>query len=81
MSPVEPRPVVMGTIGLPSIEGMDGLGFLPKLPAAFNLAGANRLPLTAPSAARNERRFQPNFKFMRSFLVRSFANLFIGRAD
>src|ERR1700736_1231385 len=65
MSPVEPRPVVMGTMGLPSTEGMGGLDFLPKMPAAFNSAGANRPPLAAPSAARNERRFQPNFKFMR----------------
>ena len=68
MSPVEPRPVVMGTIGLPSTGGMEGLSFLPKMPAALNSAGANRPPQTAPSAARNERRFQPNFRFMRSAL-------------
>src|SRR5581483_2158207 len=67
MSPVEPRPVVMGTMGLPSTEGINGLCFLPKMTAAFNSAGAHKPPVAAPSVARNERRFQPNFKFMRSF--------------
>src|SRR5271170_366863 len=85
MSPVEPRPVVMGTMGSPSTMALDTLGFLPKMPAAFNFAGANRLPPTAPSAARNERRFQPNFKFMRSILPTSFAKSSIrkrgGRSD
>src|ERR1035437_9252582 len=74
MSPVEPRPVVMGTMGLPSTGGMEDLLFLPKMPVAFNSAGANRPPHMAPTAARNERRFQPNFRFMRSALSTSFAN-------
>src|SRR5882724_1806066 len=72
MSPVDPSPLVMGTMGLPSTEGIDGLGFLAKTPAAFNFAGANRLPLTAPRADRNERRFQPDFRFMGSSLSMSF---------
>src|SRR6266567_4626438 len=77
MSPLEPRPVVTGTMGLPSTEGMDGLGFLRKIPAEFNSAGANRLPLAAPSAARNERRLRPNFKFMRSFLFNIFSRNYL----
>src|ERR1700689_1868509 len=64
MSPVEPSPVVMGTIGSPSTEGIEGLGFLPKMPAAFDSAGANRPPRAAPSAATKERRLQSNFRFM-----------------
>ena len=67
----------MGTMGLPSTDGMEDLRFLPKMPAAFNSAGANRPPLTAPTAARNERRLQPNFKFMSSFLSTAFAKLLI----
>src|ERR1700742_4042889 len=66
MSPLEPRPVVMGTMGLPSTEDAEALGFLPKRPVALNFAGASRLLLAAPSADRNDRRFQPNFRFMRS---------------
>src|SRR5580692_9108004 len=66
MLPVDPRPVVIGTMGLPSTEGADGLGFFPKTLAALNLAGANIELLAAPSAARNERRFQLNFKPMRT---------------
>src|ERR1700722_9314003 len=82
MSPVEPRPVVMGTMGLPSREGAEGLSFLPKPPAAINLPGAKRVLLTAPSAARNERRFQSNFKFMCCFPLQVFRQLFIGgRSD
>src|SRR5579863_8343206 len=77
MSPVEPRPVVMGTMGSPSTMALDTLGFLPKMPAAFSVAGVSRLLLTAPIAARNERRFQPNFRFTRSVLSRSSAKLFI----
>src|SRR5260370_27747052 len=69
MSRVEPSPLVMGAMGLPSTEGTDGLAFFA---AARSSAGANRLPLTAPSADRNERRFQPDFKFMRSSLSMSF---------
>src|SRR5579864_3484838 len=61
MSPVEPRPVVMGTMGLPSTVGTEGFTFLPSRPAAPDFAGANRLLPAAPSAARNERRFQPSF--------------------
>src|SRR5271165_5594654 len=63
MLPVEPRPLGMGTMRLPSIEGADGLVFFPKMPAALNLRGASSELLAAPSAARNERRFQPNFRF------------------
>src|SRR5580700_1244637 len=77
MSPVEPRPVVMGTMGSPSTMALATLGFLPKMPAAVNFAGASTVPLTAPSAARNERRFHPNFKFTRSVLSRPLAKLFI----
>src|SRR5260370_36766341 len=62
----------MGTIGLPSTEDIDGLGFLANIPAAFNSVGAKRLPLTAPSADRNERRFQPDFSFMRNSLSSAF---------
>src|ERR1700722_21020361 len=66
MSPVDPRPVVMGTMGLPSTPGIvGGVCFLPMLPAAFNSVGPNKPPVMVPSAARNERRFQPNFRFMR----------------
>src|ERR1700722_18823716 len=63
MSPVEPSPLVMGTMGAPSTEGIDDLVFLPKIPAAFNSAGASRPPKAAPSAATKERRLQSNFKF------------------
>src|ERR1700733_13069851 len=63
MSPVEPSPVVMGTMGEPSTEAIDDLVFLPTMPAAFNSAGANRTPKAAPSAATKERRLQSNFKF------------------
>src|SRR5271168_1223358 len=62
MSPVEPSPVVMGTMGSPSTDG--GLGFLPERPAAFNSGGANR----QPSAATKERRLQLNFTFIDTFL-------------
>src|ERR1700683_1932387 len=68
MSPVEPRPLVIGTMGLPSSEEMGDLCFLPKRLAAFDSAGANRPPLMAPSAERNARRLQSNFfKFICSF--------------
>src|SRR5580658_6551769 len=61
MFPVEPRPVVMGTIEAPSRESVaDALRFFPNLPAAFSPEGANKL-LAAPIAARNERRVHPNF--------------------
>src|SRR5207244_5580328 len=63
MSPVEPSPVLIGRMGLPSIARADGLGFLPKN-AALSSEGANMPPVSVPSAARNERRFQPNFSFM-----------------
>src|SRR5579863_1890094 len=68
MSPVEPRPVVIGTMGLPSTDGAGDFGFLPNIPAALNFAGMRKLLVAAPSAARNERRFQPNFQFIRRFL-------------
>src|ERR1700728_1148668 len=68
MSPVEPRPLVIGTMGLPSSEEMGDLCFLPKRLAAFDSAGANRPPLMAPRAERNARRLQSNFfKFICSF--------------
>src|ERR1700683_2568342 len=61
MFAVEPRPVVMGTIGAPSrLSLVASLRFFPKMPAALSPQGANRL-LAAPIAARNERRLQPNF--------------------
>src|ERR1700722_538394 len=61
MSPVEPRPLVMGTIGAPSRDGVAaGLCVFPKMPAAVSPAGVNRL-LAAPIAARNARRLHPNF--------------------
>src|ERR1700739_1288085 len=61
MLPVEPRPVVIGTIEAPSRNSVGaGLRFFPKMPAAFSPEGANQL-LAAPIAARNERRLQPNF--------------------
>src|ERR1700683_1704334 len=78
MLPVEPRPVVIGTMGLPSVEGADALGFLPKMLAALNLAGVNSELPAAPSAVRNERRFQPSFKPMRSFPSMLSANLLLG---
>src|SRR5580658_5504157 len=64
MSPVEPSPLVIGTIGLPSTDGGAVLSFLSFLGAASNSAGANRPPLMAPSADKKERRLQADFKFM-----------------
>jgi hypothetical protein len=58
----------MGTMGLPSREGEEGLCFFPKPLAAFNSEGANKLPLVNPSAARKERRLQASLKFISSFL-------------
>src|SRR5580704_7671882 len=72
MSPVEPSPLVIGRIGLPSTDGMVALCFLPKTPAAFNSGGANSPPLMLPSAAKNDRRLQPNFKV----IPISFQNVF-----
>src|ERR1700734_166581 len=63
MSPVQPSPVVMGTMGAPSTDAIDALVFLPKMPAAFDSAGVNRPPRVAPNAATKERRLQSNFKF------------------
>src|SRR5580692_2505241 len=61
MFPVEPRPVVIGTIEAPSGNSVAGaLRFFPNMPAALSPEGANQL-LAAPIAARNERRVQPNF--------------------
>src|SRR5215472_17027254 len=61
MSPVEPRPVVMGTIGAPSKAGEAvGLCFFPKMPEALSPPGVKRL-LAAPIAPRNARRLHPNF--------------------
>src|SRR5580692_6772353 len=56
----------MGTMGLPSIPDTGGLCFLPQRLPAFEPAGANKPPETAPSTARKERRLQANF--MGSFL-------------
>ena len=61
----QPSPVVIGTMGLPSTEGIVDLAFLVDMPSAFSLAGANRLPAAAPSVDRKERRFQPDFRFIR----------------
>src|SRR6478609_9563144 len=72
MSPVEPRPLVIGTMALPSTDDLDF--FLPESQAASSPAGALRVPLASPSAERNERRFQPNFKFMRGYLSISLEN-------
>src|SRR5437016_13384036 len=63
MSPAEPSPVLIGRMGLPSIARADGLGFLPKN-AALSSEAANMPPVSVRSAARNERRFQPNVSFM-----------------
>src|SRR5215472_12830003 len=77
MSPVEPSPVVIGRMGWPWREGTDGLCFLPKT-AAFRSGGAKMPPVSAPSAARNERRFQPNFSFKRiSSFLRCRESLFV----
>src|SRR5580700_1489062 len=51
----------MGTMGLPSIPGTGCLCFLPQRLAAFEAAGANKPPVTAPSTERNERRLHLNF--------------------
>src|SRR5580700_10566558 len=51
----------MGTMGLPSIPGTGCLCFLPQRLAAFDAAGANKPPVTAPSTERNERRLHSNF--------------------
>src|SRR5579871_136972 len=68
MSPVEPRPVVMGTMGAPSTDGtVTLLRFFPRNPLAFNPDGVKKLP-AAPIAARNERRLQPSFIFGDSLL-------------
>src|SRR5258708_22164686 len=64
MSPVEPRPFVIGTMGLPSTEGNADLIFLLNIPSALSLAGANKLPAAAPRVDKKERRFQPDFKFI-----------------
>src|SRR5215469_5497833 len=61
MSPLEPSPLVMRTIGAPSRAGMAaGLCFFPKMLAAFNPAGVKRL-LAAPIVVRNARRLHLNF--------------------
>src|SRR5215469_368134 len=61
MSPVEPRPLVMGTISAPSTEEAPAtLCFFPKIPAPATRGAAKMLP-AAPTAARNERRLHPNF--------------------
>src|ERR1700733_1464090 len=68
MSPVEPSPLVMGTMGLPSIGVAGNLGFLVNMPSAFNFTGASKPPLIDPRAAKNERRFQPDFRVTLRFL-------------
>src|SRR5579859_1108138 len=61
MFPVEPRPLVMGTMGAPPRDSAAAaLRFFPKMLAALSPEGANTLP-AAPIAARNERRLHPNF--------------------
>src|SRR5262252_9107129 len=70
MSPVEPRPEVIGTIGFPSGEGR-GLCFLPSGIAAFEPEGVKRPPVIAPRAVRKERRVQSNLKFTDDLLFQS----------
>src|SRR5690348_16596105 len=61
MSPVEPSPVVIGTMGAPSGDGMvTSLRFFGKSPPPVNPEDVKTL-LAAPIAARKERRLQPNF--------------------
>src|SRR5215472_16156600 len=63
MSPVEPSPDVIGTMGAASTDNaVTGLRFFPNIPLAFSPKGVKRL-LAAPRAVRNERRFQPSFIF------------------
>src|SRR5579872_615983 len=62
MSPVEPSPDVIGTMGDPSTDNaVTGLRVFPSI-AAFSPKGAKTL-LAVPRAARNERRLQPSFIF------------------
>jgi hypothetical protein len=61
-SPVEPSPLVIGTMGLPSIEGSaDSFVFF----SANISEGAKRLLPSVPSADKNERRFHFDFKIIR----------------
>src|SRR5215472_15371926 len=61
MSPVEPSPVMIGTMGTPSIDGMvTCLRFFAKSPPPLKPEDVKTL-LAAPIAARKERRLQPNF--------------------
>src|SRR6516164_1328919 len=70
MSPVEPRPLVIGTMGLPSTEGATGLCFLPKMAAALLSCEAKSPPVREASRARNERRVQSNLGFISDVLCR-----------
>src|SRR5260221_12207347 len=71
MSPVEPSPDVIGTIGCPSPECPGALCFLLGAGMAPDSAGAIRPPVIAPSAPRNVRRLQANFEPMFVFLSKS----------
>src|SRR5262245_16860293 len=77
MSPVDPRPEVIGKMGLPSRDLAEGLRFLPNKPAASSSRGATRPPVMAPRAARKDRRFQENFRFM-GVSFRTGEGLFLG---
>src|SRR5260370_23456947 len=65
MSPVEPSPVAIGAIGLPSTADAPDWALLLDTLSAFSLAGESRLPATTPRVDKKERRFQPDFKFIR----------------
>src|SRR5579862_8122935 len=77
MSPVEPSPDVIGTIGWPSPPFPGALCFEPSAAAALESAGATNPPVMAPRAPRNVRRLQPNFEPMFSFLSETFLFYFL----
>src|SRR5215470_4561909 len=67
MSPLEPRPILMGTIGLPSSLELPVLCFCPQPAEAPSSLGANRPPVAAATAVRKERRFRLSLRLMRAF--------------
>src|SRR5215831_21171122 len=77
MSPVDPRPEVMGTIGVPSIPDLGGLRFFPKM-LALSVLGAKKPPTIVPTAERKERRFPSNLSPICSAPFGS-RELFLGR--
>src|SRR5215813_3000427 len=78
MSPVDPRPEVIGTIGVPSIPGFWGLRFFPKM-LALGVLGAKKPPTTVPIAERKERRFPYNFSPICCAPFGFSCELFLGR--